>query len=424
MPLIIEGARQVGKTWLMKEFGKNEYENVAYFYFYENDTLKKIFESDLDANRIIQALKLYSGINIEPEKTLIIFDEIQECPNALSSLKIFSETHNEYHIMSAGSYLGIAYHNDYSFPVGKVDYIDIYPLSFSEYLIAIGEEGIFNIINECDLKLIDTFSDKIIYYLKEYYYVGGMPKVVSTFIETKDYNEVRKVQLTLLRDYRNDFSKHISTSLIPKLEIVWDNIANQLAKENKKFIFGALKKGARASEYESAINSLQKTGMIYKVMKVKNIKLPLMSYAEKEAFKIYMFDVGLLGAKVGLDGKTVIDGNRIFTEYKGALTENYVLNELISNNIITREEYNYNIFYWANDNSTSEVDFITQFRDTIVPIEVKSEINLRAKSFKQFILNYKTKTNIRTSMTNYKKENNMINIPLYLIGILNKYIDL
>ena len=420
-PLIINGARQVGKTWLMKEFARSAYPKNAYFNFDRNPLLSKIFESDLEPQKIIQSLKLESGINIEPENTLIIFDEIQECPKALNSLKYFCEEAQNYHIICAGSLLGLYSHSGNSFPVGKVEYLNLYPLSFEEYLIAIGEEQLQTIIRNNEEELLKIFHNKIINYLKEYYYIGGMPEVVSNYIENKDYNQVRTIQERILRDYRNDFSKHAPTELISKIELVWDNISTQLSKENKKFIYGVLKTGARAKDYEDAIWWLQGAGLIYKVYRVKNSKVPLSSYKDYNAFKLYMFDTGLLSAKSHLDGKVVIDGNKIFQEFKGSLTENYVLQELISNSVVDNIE-DLDIYYWTNEDSTSEIDFIMDYQGNACPIEVKAETNLKAKSLKYYVEKYQTKNNIRTSMSPYKKEEWLNNIPLYAIGCLKEYL--
>ena len=405
-PLIVNGARQVGKTWLLKEFGKQYYEKVAYVNMDNNARMKEL---------LIQGLKIESGVNIEPNNTLIILDEVQEVPNAISSLKYFNENANEYHIIVAGSLLGIVLHEGVSFPVGKVDFLNMYPLSFKEYLIAIGKEEFAKIIENKNEEMLKVFSEEIKRYLREYYYVGGMPEVVNDFSINKDYNSVREIQNTILKDYENDFSKHIAVKEIQKVIEIWNNFNTQLAKENKKFVFGAIKPSARASEYENAINWLISSGLLYKVNRVNDCKIPLKGYVDYSAFKLYFLDVGLLSAKNNLDAKTLIEGNNIFTEYKGSLTEQYVLQEIKAN-------YNIDLFYWTSSSYQAEVDFLIQYKNFVIPIEVKSELNLQAKSLKSFIEKFDNEINVRTSMADYKKDGKITNIPLYAIGNFEKYI--
>ena len=402
-PLIVNGARQVGKTWLLKEFGKQYYEKVAYVNMDNNARMKELF-TDFNIEKIIQGLKIESGVNIEPNNTLIILDEVQEVPNAISSLKYFNENANEYHIIVAGSLLGIVLHEGVSFPVGKVDFLNMYPLSFKEYLIAIGKEEFAKIIENKNEEMLKVFSEEIKRYLREYYYVGGMPEVVNDFSINKDYNSVREIQNTILKDYENDFSKHIAVKEIQKVIEIWNNFNTQLAKENKKFVFGAIKPSARASEYENAINWLISSGLLYKVNRVNDCKIPLKGYVDYSAFKLYFLDVGLLSAKNNLDAKTLIEGNNIFTEYKGSLTEQYVLQEIKAN-------YNIDLFYWTSSSYQAEVDFLIQYKNFVIPIEVKSELNLQAKSLKSFIEKFDNEINVRTT-----------NIPLYAIGNFEKYI--
>ena len=408
-PLIIRGARQVGKTWLMKEFGEKYYDKYAYINFDDNTRMNKLFEEDFDLDRIIQGLKIESGVNIEPENTLIILDEIQETPKALKALKYFCENAREYHIISAGSLLGVAIHEGTSFPVGKVDFLDLKPLSFFEFLDAIGEKQLLELLKNNDFDMINVFNTKLKDYLKLYYYVGGMPEVVSSYIEYKDLSQVRVVQKRLLEAYEQDFSKHAPSSIVPRIRQLWNNIPTQLAKENKKFIYGLIKKGARAREYEIALSWLIDCGLIYQVNRVNNCKVPLSAYQDFNAFKLYLLDVGLLSAMAGLDSKTLLEGNEIFEEFKGSLTEQYVLCQL-------RECTDLSIYYWTSDSGIAEIDFITQIGGNNVPIEVKASENLQAKSLKVFVEKYKTKINVRTSMSNYKKEEWLINIPLYSIG--------
>lgn len=415
-PLIIRGARQVGKTWLMQEFGKNEYEKCAYINFDNNTRMEQLFSVGFDLERIIQGLKIESGVNIEPENTLIIFDEIQETASALTSLKYFYENANEYHIIAAGSLLGVAMHAGTSFPVGKVDFLDLYPLNFFEFLKALGEDELVDLIYKNDLDLITVFSDKLKSYLKEFIFIGGMPEAVETYVNTKDFNEVRKVQEFLLNAYEQDFSKHVPNNIVPRIRQLWNNIPTQLAKENKKFIYGLVKEGARAREYEIALSWLIDCGLVYQVNRVKDCKIPLSAYQDFSAFKLYLLDVGLLCAMAKMDVKTILDGNNIFVEFKGSLAEQYVLTELKSN-------INSPIFYWSSDKGIAEVDYIVQIAGNNIPIEVKSGENLQSKSLKSFVQKYDTKINVRTSMTNYKKEDWLVNIPLYLIGNITNIIN-
>ena len=407
--MIIRGARQVGKTWLMKEFGKEFYEKCAYINFDDNSRMNKLFEEDFDLDRIIQGLKIESGVNIEPENTLIIFDEIQETPKALKALKYFCENAREYHIISAGSLLGVAIHEGTSFPVGKVDFMDLTPLSFFEFLEALGENELLKLLKNNDFPMIEVFNTKIKEYLKLYYYVGGMPEVVNAYATNKDLKEVRKIQKELLAAYEQDFSKHAPSNIVPRIRQLWNNIPTQLAKENKKFIYGLIKEGARAREYEIALSWLIDCGIVYQMNRVNNCKVPLSAYQDFNAFKLYLLDVGLLAAMAEIDEKTLLDGNEIFVEFKGSLTEQYVLCQL-------KQCTDLNVFYWTADTGTAEIDFITQIRGKNVPIEVKASENLQAKSLKTFVQKYNTEINVRTSMSNYRKEDWLINVPLYSIG--------
>ena len=408
-PLIIRGARQVGKTWLMQEFGKNYYEKCAYINFDSNNRMEELFSTDFDIERIVQGLKIESGVNIEPENTLIIFDEIQEIPKALTSLKYFCENANKYHIVAAGSLLGVAMHEGTSFPVGKVDFMDLYPLSYEEFLEALGEKELVNFLKTQNMQLINIFSDKFNNYLKQYLFIGGMPEVVADYVQNKDFNAVRDKQTRLLEAYEQDFSKHAPNNIVPRIRQLWNNIPTQLAKENKKFIYGLVKQGARAREYEVALSWLIDCGLVYQINRVKDCKIPLVAYQDFNAFKLYLLDVGLLCAMAQINAQTIIDGNSIFVEFKGALTEQFVLTELKANT-------NVPIFYWSSETGIAEVDYIVQIGKNNVPIEVKSNENLQSKSLKNFVQKYNTKINIRTSMSNYRKEDWLINIPLYLIG--------
>lgn len=412
-PLILRGARQVGKTWLMKEFGEKYYEKCAYINFDDNSRMLQLFSGDFDIEKMIQGLKIESGVNIEPENTLIIFDEVQEVPKALKSLKYFFENANQYHIIAAGSLLGVAMHEGTSFPVGKIEFLDLKPLTFKEFLKALGEEELTNLMEQKNIELIKVFSEKLKDYLKQYFYIGGMPEVVASYVENKDFEEVRKKQEILLSAYEQDFSKHAPNTIIPRIRQLWNNIPTQLAKENKKFIYGLVKEGARAREYEVALSWLIDCGLVYQINRVNDCKVPLSAYQDFNAFKLYLLDVGLLCAMAKLDIKTILEGNEIFVEFKGALTEQYVLTEL-------EENLNTPIFYWSSEKSQCEIDFIIQLGKENIPIEVKANENLQAKSLKSFVQRYDTKTNIRTSMSDYRKEEWLTNIPLYLIGEIEK----
>ena len=416
MPLIIRGARQVGKTWIMKEFGKDNYKKVAYINFDGNKRMEELFEPDFDIDRIIQGLRIETKVDIDAKDTLLIFDEVQEVPKAIASLKYFCENAREYHIIAAGSLLGVALHEETSFPVGKVDFMYLYPLNFKEFLLALGEEQLVEILNKKDWNLISVFRDKLILYLREYYFIGGMPSVINKYLETKNFRKVRETQLRLLNSYEEDFSKHAPSEIVPRLKMLWNSIPAQLAKENKKFIYGLIKEGARAKDYELALSWLIDCGLIYKVDRVNKPNLPLIAYQDTSAFKLFILDVGILGAMTRIDERVLLEGNKIFTEFKGAFTEQFVLTELKSNKDIP-------IYYWSAKRATAEIDFVIQLGIDIIPIEVKSEENLQAKSLKTFVEKYKTTKNIRTSMSNYRKEESLINIPLYCIGNIEKIVD-
>lgn len=412
-PLIIRGARQVGKTWLMKEFGKQYYKKCAYINFDDNSRMNKLFDEDFDLDKIIQGLKIESNVNIEPENTLIILDEIQETPKALKALKYFYENANRYHIVSAGSLLGVAIHEGTSFPVGKVDFLDLYPLSFFEFLEALGESDLLQLLKNTDFDMISVFNLKFKEFLKLYYYIGGMPEAVNSYVQNKDLNEVRKIQIRLLEAYEQDFSKHAPSNIVPRIRQLWNNIPTQLAKENKKFIYGLVREGARAREYEIALSWLIDCGLVYQINRVTTSKIPLSAYQDFNAFKLYLLDVGLLSAMARIDAKTLLDGNDIFEEFKGSLTEQYVLCQL-------KECTDLDIFYWSSDTSTSELDFIAQIGRDNVPIEVKANENLQAKSLKYFVQKYNTQFNVRTSMSDYRKDDWLTNIPLYCIANIER----
>lgn len=407
-PLILKGARQVGKTWLMKEFGKTHFKYTAYVNFDNNKNMDAVFEDNYDIDRILMAVNIETGVKVLPEETLIIFDEIQECQKAIASLKYFCEEAPEYAVIAAGSLLGVAIHNGVSFPVGKVDTLELNPLSFKEFLLAMGEDGLVRLMDEMNISLMENFRDKYIEWMKKYYYIGGMPEVVASFVTERDFMEVRRLQKRIVEMYEADFSKHTSTNELPRIRMVWNSIPMQLAKENKKFFFGKIKEGARAKDFEIAIEWLLDCGLIKKVYNVSKPAVPLKAYTEFSAFKLYLLDVGLLAAMSELDVKSILDGNAMFVEFKGALTEQYVLQQLIAST-------EYTPYYFTETKSEGEIDFLVQTTRGIVPIEVKAEENLRAKSLRVYCDKYKPHVAIRTSMSNYREQDWMVNVPLYIV---------
>lgn len=413
-PLIIEGARQVGKTWLMKEFGEKAYQDTIYINFDSNSRMSELFSEDLNVDRLIMGIELYAGKKIDPDHTLLIFDEVQEVPKALSSLKYFYENAPQYHIVCAGSLLGIALHGGTSFPVGKVDFLNLYPLSFKEFLMATTGERFAELLENQDYQMVNAFKQTFIDALKQYYFVGGMPEAVESFVEEKDFNEVREIQKRILSAYEQDFSKHAPIEIVPKIRMVWNSIPSQLAKENKKFIYGLVREGGRAKEYETAIMWLCDCGLIHKVSRVNAAGLPLKAYEDLKAFKMFLVDVGLLGCMTGLRQRTLLDGNELFTEFKGALTEQYVCQQL-------KTIQDLDIYYYTNDRGSCEVDFVVDTGEEIVPLEVKAEVNLKAKSLKNYHEKYNPPISIRTSMADYKKEDWIVNLPLYAIEELKTW---
>lgn len=407
-PLIIEGARQVGKTWLMKEFGSQAYTDTVYINFDSNARMAELFSSDLNTERLIMGIELYAGKKIVPEQTLLIFDEVQEVPRALSSLKYFYENAPQYHIICAGSLLGIALHEGTSFPVGKVDFLNLFPLSFREFLTATAGEQFAELLDKQDYQMIAAFRQTYIDALKQYYFVGGMPEAVQSFAEDKDFNEVREIQKRILTAYEQDFSKHAPIEIVPKIRMIWNSIPSQLAKENKKFIYGLIREGARAKEYEAAMLWLCDCGLVHKVSRVNGTGIPLKAYEDPKAFKLFVVDVGLLGCMTGLRQGTLLDGNGLFAEFKGALTEQYVCQQLKTLDDI-------GIYYYTNDRGSCEVDFIVDNGEQIVPVEVKAEVNLKAKSLKSYCERFSPETAVRTAMTDYRQEDWLINLPLYAI---------
>ncbi|MCL2111577.1 MAG: ATP-binding protein [Clostridiales bacterium] len=410
-PLILRGARQVGKTWLMLEFGTTCYERHVYISFDNNKRMQELFSHDLDVKRLVAGIELYAGHVIDPSNTLIIFDEVQEVPAALTSLKYFNENAPEYHIVCAGSLLGVALHQGTSFPVGKVDFLDLRPLSFAEFMQAMGKERFASLIEQGDFAMATTFKQEYIDLLKQYYYVGGMPEAVSAFSKNRDYVEVREIQERILAAYEQDFSKHAPNETVPRIRMLWNSIPAQLGKENKKFLYGLVKEGARAREYEYALMWLHDCGLVHKVHRAAAVSLPLKAYEDPKAFKLFVVDVGLLSCMVKLRQDVLLDGNDLFKEFKGALTEQYVLQELKTLRGISA-------YYWTNSRSTSEVDFLLSAGDSIIPLEVKAETNLQSKSLKAFVERYKPPLSIRSSMSDYKNEGWLLNLPLYAIGAI------
>lgn len=408
-PLIIEGARQVGKTWLVKEFAKSHFQNLAYINFEELIFMRGLFATDYDVTRIIEAISAATHVECHAGKTLIFFDEIQEADNGLTALKYFYENAPQYHVIAAGSLLGIELHKHQSFPVGKVQIMTLYPMNFLEFLTAMGENSLAGFIRNEDWANTNLFASKLQELLKKYYYVGGMPEAVLSFSESGDWKEVREIQNEILSGYNRDFSKHAPNEIVPRIRMLWDSIPTQLSKENRKFIYGLVKEGARAREYEAALQWLIDGGLIHKVSNVTAPRIPLKSYEDRSAFKLFVVDVGLLGAMSALDSQTVINGNKIFTEFKGALTEQYVLQQLI---------IRYTPYYYSKYNSQQEIDFLIERAGIVIPIEVKAEENLKAKSLRIFTQENKSEIAYRLSMSPYRKEEWLINIPLYCVQTL------
>lgn len=407
-PLIIEGARQVGKTWLMKEFGSKAYADTVYINFDSNSRMAELFASDLNIDRLVMGIEIYAGRKIIPDSTLLIFDEVQEVPRALASLKYFYEDAPQYHIVCAGSLLGIALHEGTSFPVGKVDFLSLYPLSFREFLMATAGERFAELLDQRDYQMVNAFKQTYIDALKQYYFVGGMPEAVQSFAEEKDFNEVREIQRRILAAYEQDFSKHAPIEIVPKIRMVWNSIPSQLAKENKKFIYSLVREGGRAKDYETAIMWLCDCGLVHRVSRVNAAGIPLKAYEDFRAFKLFIVDVGLLSCMAGLRQRTLLDGNDLFAEFKGALTEQYVCQQL-------KTVDGLRIYYYTNDRGSCKIDFVVDNGDQVIPVEVKAEVNLKAKSLKTYREKFNPKISVRTSMADYKKEDWLVNLPLYAV---------
>lgn len=410
-PLILNGARQVGKTWLLHEFARREYKKEAYVVCRKNDMAKQIFSQDFNIERIIRALSALTSVDITRHDTLIILDEVQEIPEAIESLKYFCEQAPEYHVAVAGSMLGIAMHNGVSYPVGKVDTLNIYPMNFEEFLLAKGETEAYKLLVSHDFDTTNLLHEKYVDLLRQYYYVGGMPEAVKTYIETGALKEVRRIQTEIVNGYERDFSKHAPKELAERIRMVWESLPSQLAKENKKFIYGALRKGARANEFETAIQWLADARLIYKVKRCSKPALPLDMYEEFSIFKLFMVDVGLLGAMVKTLPAQVLINNDIFSEYKGGMTEQYVLQQMKSHHISP-------IYYHSTDESRIELDFVVQQATQALPIEVKAEGNVRANALSTMLKQNPEMKAVRYSMLPYKQQGQLTNIPLYLVPCL------
>lgn len=406
-PLVILGARQVGKTWLMKEFGKEAYKKCAYVNFEDNDDLRGLFEHDFDIQRIIANLQWTTGVTID-EDTLIILDEIQEAPRGITALKYFQEKAPQYHVIAAGSLLGIAMHKNDSFPVGKVDFMHLYPLSFYEFLNAIGEKKMVDLLQAKDWTMLTMVRAKFEERLRQYYFVGGMPAAVLAFVNDGDLNKVRTIQKSIIEAYERDFSKHAPAIEVPRIRMVWHSIPSQLSKENRKFIYGMIKEGARAKDFELAIEWLKDAGLIYKVNRCKKAQLPLAAYEDFSAFKMFLSDIGLMGAMSNIPVQSLLNGNMLFSDFKGALTEQFVLQQMKTNQSLS-------IYYWSADNSRGEIDFLVQQEEKVIPIEVKAEENLQAKSLRMFVERNPGLKGCRFSMSPYRDQDWLVNYPLYSV---------
>ncbi len=408
-PLILQGARQVGKTWLMKEFGKNEFEQVIYLNFESSERLKNLFLADFDIKRIINIIEIEVNCQIKSDSTLIIFDEIQEAQKGLTALKYFCEQAPQYYLVAAGSLLGVSLQQNVSFPVGKVDFLRMYPMSFFEFLANIGQDLLKSQIEIQNWQVLEPFHEKLITFLRLYYFIGGMPEAVANYIEFENLNNVRGIQEKILMGYQNDFAKYAPITAIPKIRLVWQHLISQLAKENRKFIYGQIKNGARAKDFETAIAWLTDAGLVLKVNLVEKPTVPLNAYADYDAFKLFLLDIGLLNAIAQVAPQVLLEKNTILTEFKGALTEQYVAQQL---------KMKHSLYYWTAKNASAEIDFLIQQQQNIVPVEVKAEENLKSKSLKVFVEKYQSYSAIRASMSGFRKQDWLTNVPLYAIEIL------
>ena len=404
-PLILNGARQVGKTYILQQFGQNEYKKCAFFSLDRSPKVAEVFEKGGSTADMLMALSAISQIDITPNDTLVVLDEIQDCPKALEALKFFCEDAPHVHIIVAGSLLGLSLHGGVSYPVGKVEELRLYPMNFIEFLDAMDKKQLVSILESGNWNVINMLESELTSLLRQYYYVGGMPAAVLAFVQQKGVNEVRSIQQQIVQDYRRDFSKHAPEREVPRINMVWDSIPAQLAKENKKFVYGAVKKSARAADFELAIQWLIDAGLAYKVQRVNAPRLPFKFYEDLNAFKLFMLDVGLMGAMAETSAESMLVGDNVFSEYKGAFTELFVFTQLMSRH--------FSLYYHAVESSTIEIDFLTQWHDRVIPIEVKAEVNVKAKSLHTFINNNPELQGLRFSMLPYKKQDWVINVPLY-----------
>lgn len=410
-PLILNGVRQCGKTYVLKEFGQKEFQSLAYISCDRNENLKSVYEGGMDVAHIIRGLSALTGVDIVAGKTLIVLDEVQALPEALESLKYFYEEAPEYHVAVAGSLLGITLHGGISFPVGKVQTMQLFPMDFEEFLMAVGQKQLLNVMRSCDFVLLNTLHERCKDLLRQYYYVGGMPEVVKSYVDNGLLNKVRSLQNEILGNYANDFSKHAPQQEVPRISMVWQSVLGQLAKENKKFVYGVLKKGGRAKEFEIAIQWLVDAGLIYKVNKCSKPEMPLKFYEDLSAFKLYMCDCGLMGAMAGTSSKSVLLDDAAFTEYKGAFTEQYVLQQLLASGVR-------NVYYYSADNSRMEMDFLIQTDGEMLPIEVKGGVSVKATSLHNYLMQHQGLQAVRFSMLPYRQQDNITNIPLYAAFLL------
>lgn len=412
-PLLLQGARQVGKTWAIREFGSTRFSSMAYVNFFDDENMLQVFEGSLSPERLLDAIALQTGVRATDGNTLVVFDEIQDCPRALMSLKAFAEQRPEIPIIAVGSLLGVALHRGVSFPVGKVEHMTMYPMTFLEYLLA-AEPAMAGALQKGDVDLLEPFASRYIEALRRYCFIGGMPEAVATFLSTKDYGSVRAVHERLLFDYEHDFSKHADPALAEKIRMLWASAPAQLGRQNKKFIYSAVRKGARARGYEEAIQWLVDAGLLLRVNRIAKPGLPLKAYEDRDAFKLYLLDVGLLGAASELSASTLVQGDALFTEFKGALTENYACQEIVALGATP--------FYWASESSTAEVDFVYSLDGKVAPTEVKAETNLRSKSLRSFLERYGIEKGIRLSLAGFDDQPWVANMPLYATNLLPRWV--
>ncbi|MDR1430772.1 MAG: ATP-binding protein [Propionibacteriaceae bacterium] len=412
-PLLLQGARQVGKTWLLREFGRRHYRACAYVNFESNPSIAGLFSGDIDLPRIISGLGVASGVDIVPEDTLVILDEIQECPRAVTALKYFAEDAPQYHIAGAGSLLGVALGSGLSFPVGKVDSFTVHPLSFAEFCAALGEDALLRVLAERDWDLANTFHERYVSLLRDYLCIGGMPEVVARFAANRSYPDARAAQNGILDAYLRDFAKHAPIEQVPRIAAVWESVPSQLGKQSGRFVYGQIASGARGRQYEAALGWLVGAGLVHRVKRITAPRLPLSGYGDVAAFKLYAVDVGLLTAMTKLSAAVVLEGNRLFTEFKGALAEQYVCQELVA----AHGEVPH---YWTNGSGGAEVDFVVAAADSVIPVEVKAERNLKAKSLRVYREKYSPSLAVRTSLAPFADSGSLIDLPLYAVSTLGR----